>query len=152
MINKQTTLGGEKRRGRADSAYLLEASLAHLTRKTTEARADATSEWIRGHMGQRRRYRPPRGVKMRKALARSRKELAGRFYQLLLGHAAVADHLVRVGQAAEDRCWWCGSGERQTRFRLFVKCRRWEPEIKGLWQRVRLNCGWGGTFGSTAFW
>ena len=81
---------------------------------------------------------------MRKALARARKELAGRFYQLLSGHAAVADHLVRVGQATEDRCWCCGSGERQTRFHLFVKRRRWEPEIKRLWQRIRLDCGWGG--------
>ena len=81
---------------------------------------------------------------MRKALARTRKELVNRFYQLLSGHVAVADHLLRVGQATEDRCWWCGSGERRTRFHLFVKCRRWEPEIKRMWQRIRLDCGWGG--------
>ena len=81
---------------------------------------------------------------MRKALARTRKELASRFYQLLSGHVAVADHLLRVGQATEDRCWWCGSGERQTRFHLFIKCRRWEPEIKRVWQRIRSDCVWGG--------
>ena len=81
---------------------------------------------------------------MRKALARARKEWAGRFYQLLTGHAAVAECLARVGQATRDQCWWCGSGERQTRFHLFVKCRRWEPEIRRMWQRIRLNCEWGG--------
>ena len=81
---------------------------------------------------------------MRKALNRTRKEVAGRFYQLLSGNAAVAEHLVRVNQAQEGTCWFCGSGERQTRFHLFVKCKRWEPEIKRLWQKVRLECGWGG--------
>ena len=78
---------------------------------------------------------------MRKALAKNRKELAERYYQLLSGHAATAEHLLRVGQASNDQCFWCGSGERQTRFDLFVKCRRWEPEIRRLWQRVRLDCG-----------
>ena len=81
---------------------------------------------------------------MRKALNRTRKELASRFYQLLSGHAAVAEHLVRVGQAPGDKCWFCGTGERQTRFHLFVKCRRWEPEIRRLWQRIRAECGRGG--------
>ena len=51
---------------------------------------------------------------------------------------------MRIGQAPEDRCWFCGTGERQTRFHLFVKCRRWEPGIRRLWQRIRLDCGWGG--------
>ena len=60
------------------------------------------------------------------------------------GHAAVAEHLVRVGQAESDECFWCGSGERQTRYHLFVKCRRWTPEIRRLWQKVRVEMGWGG--------
>ena len=70
----------EGNEGRAEPSYLLEASLAHLSRKTTETRANATEEWIRGNSGRKRRYRPPRGGKMSKALARARKELAGRFY------------------------------------------------------------------------
>ena len=81
---------------------------------------------------------------MRKELGRCPKELAGRFYQLLSGHAAVAEHLVRVGQADMDTCFWCGSGERQTRHHLFIKCRRWMPEIRKLWQRVRAETGEGG--------
>ena len=81
---------------------------------------------------------------MWKALTRTRKELAGQYYQLLSGHAATAKHLLRVGQASSDCCFWCGSGERQTRFHLFVRCRRWGPEIDRLWKRVRIDCGWGG--------
>ena len=134
----------EGREKRASPSYLSEASLAHLTRKTTEARSAATAERIRNHSGRRRRYRPPKGGRMRKALSRARKETASRFYQLLSGHAAVAEHLVRVNQAPGDTCWFCGTSEKQTRFHLFVKCRRWEPEIRRLWQRVRLDSGWGG--------
>ena len=85
---------------------------------------------------------PPRG-KLREGLARTRKELMGRFYQLLSGHAATAKHLRRVGQSPTDRCWWCGSGEKQTRSHLLVKCRRWGPEIRRLWKRVEMDCGWG---------
>ena len=81
---------------------------------------------------------------MRKELGKARKELASRFYQLLSGHAATAEHLRRVGQASCDRCFWCGSGAVQTRHHLFIVCRRWGPEIRELWQKVRLETGWGG--------
>ena len=71
-----------------------------------------------------------------------RKELARRFYQLLSGNPATAPHLLRIGQAPNDRCWWCGSGERQTRHHLLIRCRRWTPEIRRLWQRVEKDCEW----------
>ena len=105
--------GGEDR---AEPAFILEASLAHLTRKVTEARSNATNRWIRDHSGRRSRYHPPKGGKMRKVLAKTRKEIAGRFYQLLSGHAATGDHLIRINQAERDDCFWCGSGERQPGF------------------------------------
>ena len=114
----------EEREGRAEPGYLSEASLSYLTRVTTENRSNATAEWIRTRSGRHRRYRPPRGGKMRKELGKARKELASRFYQLLSGHAATADHLQRVGQASSDRCFWCGSEAVQTRHHLFVVCRR----------------------------
>ena len=78
---------------RAGPVYLREASLSHLTRKTTEVRSRATTEWIRGHVGQGCRYHPPKGGNLRKALSRTRKELVGRFHQLLSEHAAMAEHL-----------------------------------------------------------
>ena len=134
----------EGREGIAGPEYLSEASLSHLTRVTTENRSNATAEWIRKRSGRHRRYQPPKGGKMRKELGKARKELASRFYQLLSGHAAVARHLQRIRQIEDDRCFWCGSGAIQTRHHLFIVCRRWGPEIKRLWQKVRLETGWGG--------
>ena len=89
-------------------------------------RPRATSEWIRGHVRRERRYRLPPGGKLRKGLGKVRKELAGRFYQLLSGHATTAPHLRRIGQASSDRCFWCGSGERRTRHHLFIGRPRFE--------------------------
>ena len=31
--------------------------------------------------------------------------------------------------------------ERQTRYHLFVRCRRWTPEIRQLWQDIERSCG-----------
>ena len=84
---------------------------------------------------------PARG-KAAQGLSRVRKELTGCFYQLLSGHAATVVHLKRVGQAPNDKCWWCSSGERQPRHHLLIWCRRWRPEIRRLWQRVEKYCEW----------
>lgn len=87
----------EGREERAEPGYLREASISHLMRKATEERADATREWVRSHVGRRHRHWPPLGGRLRKELAKTRKELVGRFYQLLSGRAATADRLRRVG-------------------------------------------------------
>ena len=129
---------------RAEGSYLGEASLSYLRRVTTENRTKATADWIRERSGRQRRYRPPKGGKMRKALNKTRKELAGRYYQLLSGHAAVAEHLKRVGQMQSDRCFWCGTDEKQTRFHLLIRCRRWKPEIEEMWEKIKDETGWGG--------
>ena len=77
-----------------------------------------------------------------KGLGKVRKELASHFYQLLSGAAATGEHLTRIGQAPGSECWWCGSGERQTRYYPFVKCRRWIPEIRRIWERIEKGCEW----------
>ena len=51
---------------------------------------------------------------------------------------------MRVNQIESDKCFWCGSRERQTRFHFFARCRRWGPEVRNLWRRIRLESGWGG--------
>ena len=115
-----------------DPIFRNEASLSYLKRVTTETRSKATREWIRDRVKRKHRYRPPPNGKMRKELSKAPKELAGRYYQLLPGHAAIAQHLVRVGQAQNECCWWCGSDEKQSRHHLFIRCQRWMPEIKRL--------------------
>lgn len=52
-----------------------------------------------------------------------------------------------IGFLHQKLNWWIDSsfiGERQTRHYLFVKCRRWIPEIRRLWRRVEADCEWGG--------
>ena len=56
-----------------DRKCLQEASLAHLARKTTEARSQSTKEWIRDHVNARWRYRPPRGGRVLQSLQRKGK-------------------------------------------------------------------------------
>ena len=142
QADRAAKAAAENRQGILNPAFIAETSLSHLRRVTTERRTSATQAWIRERVGRRHRYRPPPGGKMRKELGGIRKELAGLYYQLLSGHAATANHLVRVGQSQSDQCWWCGSGEKQSQYPLFVKCRRWAPEIRRLWQRVEVDCGW----------
>ena len=132
------------RQGAIDPIFWNEASLSYQKSVTTETRSKATKEWIRDRVKSKHRYCPPPNGKMRKELGRVPKELAGRYYQLLSGHAATAQHLVRVGQAQNECCWWCGSGEKQSRHHLFIRCQRWMPEIKRLWMRVKADCEWGG--------
>lgn len=48
-----------------DREYLCEASLAHLTRKSTEAKSWSTWECIRSRVKSDRRYKPPKGGKIR---------------------------------------------------------------------------------------
>ena len=77
---------------------------------------------------------------MRKGLRGVRKERAGRFYQLLSGHAATGPHFKRIGLTDTESSWWCGSGEKQTRLHLFSRCRRWGTEIGELWRKVEAEC------------
>ena len=124
-------------------AYLRETSFAHMARRVTEAKAAGVKEWIVDHVNRRRRYSPPKGQKLRKELRHERKALAGRYYQLLSGHAATGGYLCRkVHKLPSDRCWWCGQDERQTRHHLFVNCEAWRPQIRELWKEVGKLCGW----------
>ena len=73
--------------------YLRETSFAYMSRKATEARFAGVAKWIVDHVKNKHRYTPPKGPKLRKELRHERKALAGRYYQLLSGHAATGDYL-----------------------------------------------------------
>src|SRR5258705_13943 len=53
-----------------ENEYLQEASLSHLTRRTTEAKTAERHAWIHQHVKPERRYKPPTGGKVRTALRR----------------------------------------------------------------------------------
>ena len=123
--------GGYLDTDKLDKTYLREASLAHLTRKAAEAKTRSTKDWTQRHIKAERRYRPPKGGKIRKDPQRENKSAASRFFQLLSSHAAIGPHLAEVTKAIRsDKCWWCNSGERQSRHHLFIKCRAWKPRLR----------------------
>ena len=70
--------------------------------------ADITArQWIAEHLGDpRRKYRPPPGRDLRRTMLRwTPKHIAGRYYQLLLGHAAIGPYLKdRIHEVEDDRC------------------------------------------------
>ena len=80
-------------------AFPRETSLSRMTR-ATEARPQTTKYWIAEHVKPGRRYRPPKGSSIRSGLQRVRKALAGRYYQLLTGHAPAPDRLQVVPRSA----------------------------------------------------
>ena len=136
-------MAAESQLDAAPRDYLRETSFAHMIRKATEARSAGVAKWIGDHVKNKHRYTPPKGPKLRKELRHERKALAGRYYQLLSGHAATGDYLCnKVHKLTSDKCWWCDRDVRQTRHHLFVNCAAWKPQIKELWKDVGYLCGW----------
>ena len=108
-------------------------SLAHMTRVATEAKTRDTREWIASHVRPGRRYRPPKEKGLRRErLRRKGKSLAGRYYQLLSGHAAIGTCLYDKIKKADKSEWWRNSGEPQLHHHLFVRCKAWTPQIRRL--------------------
>ena len=123
--------------------YAVETSLSHMTGVATEARSRETREWITAHVRPERRYMPPPGRGLRRSpLRRARKTLAGRYYQLLSGHADTGTHRKRFGRTDTADCWWCMSGEPQSRHHLFTRCPSWTEQRRRLWKDVGEACEW----------
>ena len=115
-----------------------ETSLSRMARVATENRSRTMTEWISSHTGDPRRdYRPPRGRGLRcRLLRRTPKSIAGRYYQLLSGHAAIGPYLKdEIRKTDDDRCWWCGGGKNR-------------PTITFL-QSARPGCPRSGSYGKT---
>ena len=55
----------------------------------------------------------------RRLLCRTPKSVASRYHQLLISHTVIAPYLRdEIYKKADDKCWWCGGGKRQTRYHL----------------------------------
>jgi ribonuclease HI len=128
---------------RISRQFLPAVTIAHLRRRTTERKTRETTAWIVERTRQRRSYILPNKRGFRQALKHEKKALAGRYYQLLTGHALIAPYLKeKLKKIESDQCWWCDSGERQTRHHLFTKCRAFMPQIRQLWKEVGSTLGW----------
>ena len=108
--------------------YRRGASLSHMdrfhrSRIPHDDRADRQQHQCR------KAIQPPRGEQApTKAAPPSTKEVAGRYYQLPSGHAVIEPYLCdRIRKIDSDRCWWCDSGERQSYYHLFARCKAWAP-------------------------
>ena len=45
------------------------------------------------------------------------------------------------GMTDTDECWWCASGEPQSRHHLFTRCRAWAPQAR-MWKEIGKACEW----------
>ena len=107
----------------------------------TEARSRASAEWIASHVRPGRRCRPPSGRGLRRQHLRStRKELAGRYYQFLAGNGSFGPYPKRMKKVDSDRCRFCNTGERQSRFHLVARCPAWAVQARVMWKRIRRLC------------
>jgi ribonuclease HI len=111
-------------------------TLAHVARGVTEAKWQEHLAWVKERC-RGKRYYLLRGRQRTDPVAScARKTTASRFYQLRMGRAYTGPYLAKIGDAADDKCWWCGSGASQTREHLFKHCRRWKEQQTIMWREV----------------
>ena len=78
----------------------------------------------------------------KRQVRRTRKSVAGRYYQLLSGDAAIGPYPQdKIHKIYGDRCWWCESGEWQPRHHLFTGIAIWAPQARRLWKDIEKACG-----------
>jgi hypothetical protein len=54
-----------------------------------------------------------------------------------MGKAHTGPYLAKIGEAANDKCWWCSSGAPETRENLFKHCSQWKDQRMAMWSAVR---------------
>jgi hypothetical protein len=97
--------------------------------------------WVKERCRGKRYYLLRDRQRMDPAASHAQKTIASRFYQLRMNKAPIGPYLAEVGQAADDRCWWCsnesGAGPSQTREHLFKHCNRWKEQQATMWCEVK---------------
>ena len=75
------------------------------------------------------RVEPPRGRGLRRRLLRrAPKSIAGRYYELLSGYAAIGPYLRdNIRKTDDDRFWWCGGGNKQKHQGRVHQCEKGGP-------------------------
>ena len=74
-------------------------------------------------------------IKINKHIRDAKKSVAARYLQLKSGHAVVGVHLLRIGEAQDARCWWCGHN-RQIVAHLMLECRKRRRERDAMPRRL----------------
>jgi hypothetical protein len=108
----------------------------------SEKRRQESSDWWAESIAASRGYTKRKTPNFRPELHRIRKELASRYYQLMMGHAIIAPYLKhKIKTSDSDTCWWCEKDVRQTREHLFKECSCWKDDIRFLWRHVERDVG-----------
>jgi ribonuclease HI len=121
-------------------------TLAHVARGITEAKWNEHLAWVKERCRGKRYYLLRERQRTDPVASRARKATAARFYQLRMNKAPTGPYLAEVGQAEDDKCWWCsssspGAGPSQTREHLFKHCRRWKDQQATMWREVKKATG-----------
>jgi ribonuclease HI len=116
-------------------------TLAHVARGVTEAKWNEHLAWVKERCRGKRYYLLRERQHTDPVASRARKATAARFYQLRMNKAPTGPYLAEVGQAEDDKCWWCsssspGAGPSQTREHLFKHCRRWKDQQATMWRAI----------------
>jgi ribonuclease HI len=112
-------------------------TLAHVARGVTEKKWHEHLAWVRERCRGKRYYLLKERQRTDPVASSTKKAIASRFYQLRMGKAHIGPYLAKIGEAADDKCWWCGSGASQTREHLFKHCSQWKDQRITMWRAVR---------------
>jgi ribonuclease HI len=117
-------------------------SMARVQRTVTEAKWKETEEWWKAKFNsKRKRYKLNKKRRMHRLLGEAKKKIAGRYFQLKVGHALTGVYLERIKKKEGPECLWCGH-KRQTTEHLFKWCPKWRKQQDNLWRRLRKKCKW----------
>jgi hypothetical protein len=114
-------------------------TLAHVARGITEMKWSEHLAWVKEGCRGKRYHLLRERQRADPVASRVRKTLASRFYQFRTGKARTGPYLAMVGQAGDDKCWWCsngGSGLSQTQAHLFKHCHRWRDQQITMWRAI----------------
>jgi hypothetical protein len=111
--------------------------LAHIARGLTQKKWQEHLAWMKKRCRDKPYYLLRERQRKDHDASSARKAIASRFYQLRMGKAVIGPHLAEAGKAADDKCWWSGSGASETRDQRFKRCSRWRISRGAQLVRVR---------------
>jgi len=116
--------------------FPLPRSLANVRRGFSEQKRKDARNWAKKQLTRtrNRKYRPD-AKKPDQTVAKAKKRLASRFYQLKTGQCLTGQYLAWTTRRPDATCWWC-QYKIQTREHLFKNCPQWKSQQRTLWATV----------------
>jgi len=92
----------------SERKFPLPRSLANVKRGISEQKREDASNWAKKQLARtrNRKYRPDE-KKPDQTVAKAKKRLASRFYQMKAGHCLTGQYLAWTTCRPDATCWWC---------------------------------------------